>query len=218
MSRDYHKYIYDRAARQITGDFEGAYRDCEDVWPTQHDVHIMKYQWALSRVREKGEDARLLDIGAGYGDFVALAREKGVDATGIEISSTAVEKGLARHPPGLKLMVGDLTEGLPCADHDYDVVVLFGVFWFLLDALDPSMDELMRVMRPDADLFVSVSMVSDPIGKEVMGNYHDFLEILRRHFVVRDLVLCYGPDGLQSDVPLAELATDMVAYCTLPDA
>ena len=93
---DYHSYIYDTTGRRILGDFEGAYRDCDDVWPTQHDVHTLKYRTVMHIMKSLGPRARLADIGAGYGDFVDVLLREGVDATGYEIAATAV--GCSRSP------------------------------------------------------------------------------------------------------------------------
>ncbi len=208
---DYHGFIYDTAARRIVGDFDGAYATCDDVWPSQHDVHILKFRTVRRIAVDTG--ARVLDIGAGYGDFVADLAASGVDACGVEISAAAVAKGLARHP-GIDLRAGDLRSGLPFADASFDVVVLFGVMWFLLDALDESLAEIRRVLRPGGLLAASISMPEGtPIGSEVIGSYDDFVAVLRRQFVVRETMLCHDHLDLQKGLPPAACKTDMVAWC-----
>ena len=41
---DYHQYVIDVKGRKILGDFDGAYRNCNDVWPGQHDINAMKFR------------------------------------------------------------------------------------------------------------------------------------------------------------------------------
>ncbi len=210
---DYHNYIYDTKKRQIVGDFEGAYRNCEDTWPSQHDVHLHKYQSVLHLVKKLGPTTTLADIGCGYGDYVALLRQHGVNATGYEIAAAAVEKGRERFKLGEHIQVGDLTEGIPAPAASYDVVVLFGVFWFLLNDLDHALGELCRLLRPGGTLVASISMVNNPIGGEVLSSYEDYIRHLRRRFVVSETALYYDAKQLQASRLLAECSTDMVAYC-----
>jgi SAM-dependent methyltransferase len=210
---DYHRYIYDTENRKIIGDFEQAYQSCEDTWPTQHHVHLLKYQSVLHMMRQRPQGARLADIGAGYGDFVALLVSKGLDATGFEISATAVDRGRARFGLGDRLQVGDLKRGIPAADASFDIVTLFGVFWFLLDCIPDAMAEVRRILRPGGTFIASLTMVTNPIGRETIGSYDDFLNHLRRYFVLDEATLAYSSADLQARRPVAECETDMIAYC-----
>jgi SAM-dependent methyltransferase len=210
---DYHSYIYDTAGRRIVGDFEGAYRDCEDVWPTQHDVHTLKYRTVIHIMKSLGPGARLADIGAGYGDFVDVLLREGLDATGYEIAATAVARGRDRFGLGERLQVGDLKAGIPAPDAGFDVITLFGVFWFLLDRLDEAMAEVKRLMKPGGTFVVSMGMVPNPIGGEIVNSYDDFIGHLRHHFDVREAMLAYLHAELAGGKPLPECTTDMVVYC-----
>lgn len=210
---DYHSYIYDTTGRRVIGDFEGAYRNCQDVWPSQHDVHSLKYQTVVHLMKALGPGARLADIGAGYGDFVALLLKEGLNVTGYEISPTGVERGRQRFGFSDRLQVGDLKSGISAPDGAFDVVTLFGVFWFLLDSIDAAMQEVRRLTKPGGAFVVSISMVPNPIGAEVVGSYDDFLGHLQRHFRVREAMMIYLPGELAAGKPLADCATDMVVYC-----
>ncbi len=211
---DYHAYIYDRDNKRIVGDFEGAYRDCPDVWASQHDTHLLKFQWVAWEAARRGPATRVLDVGAGYGDFVAQLVRRGVDASGVEISASAVAQGRARH--GLsdeRLRVGDLKAGLEAADASADLIVVYGVFWFLLDRLDFCLAELDRVLAPGGELFCSLSMTADPIGKEIIADYPDFIQVLRRRFDVVEAFVTHDAAALALGAPLAECPTDMVVRC-----
>lgn len=218
MSAEYHRYIYDLEQRRIVGDFDAAYRACDDVWPTQHEVHRQKFRIIHERARQvsqqHGRPARVLDVGAGYGDFVASLLRDGVDATGVEVSAEAVRRGQTRFGLGHRLVVGDLRTGLPFADAHFDIVVLYGVMWFLLDHLDESLAELHRVLCADGWLAASVAVPDNPIGGHIMGSYDDFLRIVRRRFVVQEACTMYDEAALGTGSPLAQAVLDFVAFCT----
>lgn len=210
---NYHKFIYDTDGRKIIGDFEGAYSTCDDVWPSQHHTDLFKHRFVAHLLKSLGPEAKLADIGAGYGDYVAALIREGLNATGYEISPTAVERGRARFQLGDRLQVASLKDGIPAPDRSFDIVSLFGVLWYLLDRLDESMQEVKRVLTPGGRFVVSLSMVRDPIGGEVMGSYDDLLVLLRRHFSVRQAIVSYLNEDIADGKPLAQCATDMVVYC-----
>jgi SAM-dependent methyltransferase len=218
MAADYHRYIYDLEQRRIVGDFDAAYRLCDDVWPTQHEVYRQKFRVIHDRARRLaehlGRPARVLDVGAGYGDFVASLLTDGVDAAGVEVSAEAVRRGRERFGFGERLQVADLRAGLPFASGAFDIVVLYGVMWFLLDHLDHSLAELHRVTCADGWLAASVTVPADPIGGHIMGSYDDFVRILQRRFVVQEACTMYDATALAAGTPVAASVFDFVAFCS----
>jgi SAM-dependent methyltransferase len=84
--------------------------------------------------------ARLLDIGCGSGEFLSLARERGWNVEGVEISprgaTLARRRSLAVYPT-----VGDLK------DEAYDVVTLWNVVDFFPRPLE-QMRQICRVLAP----------------------------------------------------------------------
>ena len=99
----------------------------------------------LAHVRPFGS-SRLLDVGCGSGEFLALAREHGWAADGIEVSPRGA--ALAR---GRGLAVHDTPDDLP-ADH-YDAVTLWNVVDFFLRPVE-QMRALHRVLAPGGLVFV----------------------------------------------------------------
>lgn len=92
---------------------------------------------------------RLFDVGAGAGDFLALARDRGFDVGGNEISDPAVEEAARRH--GIALHRGDLA----ALDLDgvYDAVTLWCV---LAHVADPGalLGQARRLLRPGGVLYL----------------------------------------------------------------
>jgi len=82
---------------------------------------------ALQRLIPAG--GSLLDVGAGTGEFVHLARRRGLEAEGVEFSAFAAEEARKRY--GLNLSIGRLGEFAPA--RQYDAVHLNHVFEHIPD-------------------------------------------------------------------------------------
>jgi SAM-dependent methyltransferase len=74
---------------------------------------------------------RLLDVGCGFGGFVAAMRERGWDAEGLDPSPAVVAAAVRRGRP---VRLGTL-EGLPSECGGYDAVTMFYVLEHLADPL-----------------------------------------------------------------------------------
>jgi SAM-dependent methyltransferase len=215
---DYHRYIYDQEGRKIRGNFEAAYANCDDVWPTQHQLDLPHFLYVKGLVRERqktlGRTVRVLDIGCGYGDLVhELNGFAECAAVGLEISHSAALKGRRCLGPDLKIAVGDLNQGLPVADATFDVVLVLGVFWFLLDRARFCLAELDRVAAKRADVVFTLHVPENPIGKEVIASYDDFLNLLRTQFDVVDGFKFYQPAALKALKPLGQTVDDVLIRC-----
>jgi ubiquinone/menaquinone biosynthesis C-methylase UbiE len=92
-----------------------------------------------------GPGARVADLGCGSGVFTALAREEGVAAVGLDLSSQLLAVGRRRYP-GLALVAGDV-EALPFASGSLDGVLLSGVLHHLPDP-SACAREVQRVLKP----------------------------------------------------------------------
>lgn len=99
----------------------------------------------LSRMGTLRPPGRLLDLGAGGGLFVHLARRAGWDATGIEISTQGRE--LARRRFGLELRPDWFTPGLFPEAH-FDAVALINVLDHLRDP-PRDLEEVHRILKPN---------------------------------------------------------------------
>jgi len=93
-----------------------------------------------------------LDIGCGTGLFLSLAREKGWDVQGVEISHQAVE--IARSQYGLPVLEGGI-EGLSFPDESFDLVTLWNVLDFLEDPKGALL-KLQRILKKGGVLFIRV--------------------------------------------------------------
>lgn len=108
--------------------------------------HALKQKCRLlSRYVPKG---KLLDIGAGTGDFLAAAQSNGWDATGIEPSDKARRIAASK---GLTLAAH--TDHLP--DASFDVITMWHVLEHVPDP-ERQMKELKRLMKPNGIVVIAV--------------------------------------------------------------
>jgi SAM-dependent methyltransferase len=89
-----------------------------------------------------GAGTRLLDAGCGTGEFLALALERGANASGIDLSPDMLAVA-RRRAPEADLREGDITK-LPYDDDAFDVVTAFNAVQFT-DDVPATIAELARV-------------------------------------------------------------------------
>jgi len=117
--------------------------------------------WAkrLRLVRQRVRGDRVLDVGAGIGTFLAMARDRGWQVAGTEVSKSALELARSRH--GIDLFNGP-AEDLPLPTNAFDVVTL----WHVLEHV-PSPSRLLRVcydaLVPSGSIVIAVPNDSDSI-------------------------------------------------------
>lgn len=126
-----------------------------DDYFEQHETND-KVESALGFLRQAegltGGRGRLLDIGAGRGELLRVAREQGWTAVGIETSSTFAAHA-ARYS-GAEIKQQTLEEcGFEA--NSFDVVILAAVLEHLYNP-DEIIKEIARILRPGGALFVDV--------------------------------------------------------------
>jgi SAM-dependent methyltransferase len=114
----------------------------------------------IAMVLRHAPDARtLLDVGCGYGSFVLAARQRGIDAVGIELAPFEIDFArtrIARERPeddaAAVYREGSALD-LPFAGGAFDVVTLWNVLEHVPDG-DRTLSEAIRVLRPGGLLYV----------------------------------------------------------------
>lgn len=91
---------------------------------------------------------KLLDIGAGTGDFLALAKSNGWEITGIEPSAKA--KSIAEKKG---VTFADSSQVLE--QHSFDVITMWHVLEHVPE-LDQQIKELKRLLKPDGTVIIAV--------------------------------------------------------------
>lgn len=113
---------------------------------------------------------RLLDVACGPGMVLRAARERGVEASGVDLSAEAIS--LAKELlPGVDAQVGN-AEQLPFEDATFDGITCLGSLERFLDR-DRALAEMVRVAKPDARFCFLVRNASTLIWRvwrEGLGN------------------------------------------------
>jgi SAM-dependent methyltransferase len=108
------------------------------------------YRRALERLERLTPGRQLLDVGCSYGAFLEVARERGWEVSGVELSRKGSE--YARKHRGLEVFTGTLEDaGFP--DGAFDAVSL----WDVVEHLDRPLELLRkthRILRPGGVLVV----------------------------------------------------------------
>ena len=98
------------------------------------------FQKNIDEIEERKKVGRILDVGCGEGKFLDIARSKGWDTYGTELSPMA--NAQAKKLFNLNIFLGELS-GAKYPDSNFDVVTLFNV----LDQLPSPLDELSEIYR-----------------------------------------------------------------------
>jgi len=110
---------------------------------------------------------RVLDVGCGNGDFLAQAKKRGWDVTGVELSALACEEAAARL--GGNVYRGDLAE-LELPAGSFDAATL----WHVLEHITTPhelLEELNRVLKPGGALIVEVPDCGNPVFRAFRQHY-----------------------------------------------
>ncbi|BCS88663.1 hypothetical protein PSDVSF_19050 [Pseudodesulfovibrio sediminis] len=129
------------------------------------------------------KDARILDFGCGYGRSMAELRDAGyTNLTGLDFSSTLIERGRAEHPD-LNLMAYP-GGSMPYADNSFDAAIMLGVFTCMIETKTQAetLIEMRRVLKPGGVLYMTDFLLNRDkhnldrykAGKERYGIYGIF--------------------------------------------
>lgn len=141
----------------------------------------------MRRLRGLGRGARILEIGAGDGRFVARLREAGYDARGADPSPSARARAAAR---GI-----ELAAEAQAAEGSQDAVVLWHVLEHLPEPL-AALEQARRWLRPKGLLLVAVPNLGS-LQAAIGGDrwFHQDVPRHRTHFTARGLGLLLARAG-----------------------
>jgi 2-polyprenyl-3-methyl-5-hydroxy-6-metoxy-1,4-benzoquinol methylase len=123
-----------------------------DTWLKEERARDILWKRRLNKLLQSGARGRLLDIGAGYGQFLYHARPLFEEVTGTEVSKSAV--ALASEKYGLSLLSGQIEE-LDLPLQSFDTITLFHV---LEHVPDPSnlVSRCRALLTPQGTVVIAV--------------------------------------------------------------
>lgn len=139
------------------------------------------YRRVLDHLGSSIPGGRLLDVGCSYGAFLELARERGFEVAGVELSKKASR--YARRERDLEIFTGTLEEA-SFEDGAFDVVTL----WDLIEHLDRPVDtlrEVHRVLAPGGCLVIFtinqrslINRLGDGLYRATLGRLEKVMVLL----------------------------------------
>ena len=142
-------------------------------------------QGQLAQAEElAGRKGKLLDIGAGRGELLKVAIERGWEAVGVEPSESFAN--FAEKHSGAKVFRRELTD-CGFADDSFDVVILGAVLEHLYNP-DETTREIARILKPAGLLFVDV-----PNEQGLYFRLGNLYQRLRRRDWVVNLAPTFSP-------------------------
>lgn len=138
----------------LRAQYEGVFGDQQIESHLQSHVALDAADGLVTDVLQTGaRGMRVLDIGSGFGSFVLAARQRGLDAVGIEIAAFEVDFARVRLQqsfpdtnPESVFYLGNGLE-LPFANDSFDCITLWNVLEHVEDGMR-LLSEANRVLRP----------------------------------------------------------------------
>ena len=155
--------------------------------------HVIKQKALRDKIKLvqgfKPKKGKLLDIGAGTGDFLVVAKANGWNVTGIEPSEKA--KGIA------KAKGVSFAESLAdIEDHSFDAVTMWHVLEHVPD-VEKQISELKRIIKPDGVIVVAVPNFNSYDAKHY-GSHWAAYDVPRHlwHFSKTAMQQLFGAQGM----------------------
>lgn len=135
----------------------------------------------LAQIERRRRPGRILDVGCALGFFLALARDHGWQACGVDVSAYAAR--LAREDLGLDVMTGTLEEmrkRRPGVDGSFDVVTMWGLVEHLSDPLS-DLQQARAVLTDGGLLFLTVPNAGSVTARLLGKRWYGFRKV-KEHF------------------------------------
>jgi SAM-dependent methyltransferase len=154
--------------------------------------------WLLALLRRHGvTGGRVLDLGAGYGFWLAALAQAGYEAAGVELSAEAA--AIARERSGAVVSTGSADDPLPFPDASFAAVTLLDVIEHL-PRYPAALAECARVLAPGGKLFV-ITLNAGSLARPLLGRRWSFwLDPTHVHlFSARRLRGAFAEAGLETE-------------------
>ena len=139
------------------------------------DLSERAIHWLRTVLNYQLPPAKSLEVGCGHGGFVALLRQIGFDAVGLELSHWVVE--YARKVFNIPMLLGPI-EQQEIEDSSLDLVILMDVLEHLSDPA-ATLKKCAKVMKPEGKLVIQTPSFDIAKNYDDLCNENDpFMEML----------------------------------------
>ena len=111
--------------------YDETYREWYSTFHRATDIRRLIAEHRMDEVESFARPGHWLDVGCAAGQFVALARERGIDAEGLDIAPAAIEQAQAQ---GIPAHLGSIEEFSP--PRQYDTITAFDVLEHTIEPID----------------------------------------------------------------------------------
>lgn len=141
----------------------------------RHDLTERNLHWLKVLLKYRLPPATIIELGCSHGSFVALLRQAGYDASGVELSPWVVDFGSRTF--GVSISVGPI-ESLSIPEGSLDVIVLMDVLEHLSDPM-ATMSHCLRLLKPEGLLLIQTPQFKEEFRYQSLLESKDrFLEML----------------------------------------
>jgi len=168
---------------KVHRDFQQIYKTEEDPWgigDAASDRYNFYYERIVSLTNFKQS---ILDIGCGFGSFLARFKNDFNELSGVEVSAQAIAKGRAKHP-FINFINGaaqNLKASLP-SNRYYDAIIFSDVIYYLQEkGKRSSLDWISRHLNSDGLAFIAAWCP----GKHYL-NYEELRRLVANQFVIEE--------------------------------
>ncbi|XUY29663.1 class I SAM-dependent methyltransferase [Agrobacterium sp. rho-8.1] len=121
------------------------------------DLTDRNLHWLKTLLKYKAPPSKVLELGCSHGSFVALLRQAGYEASGMEMSPWVVE--FAQETFDIPMLVGPV-ENIELEVGTFDVVALMDVLEHLPDPVG-TMSHALRLLKPHGILLIQTPQAKD---------------------------------------------------------
>ena len=141
----------------------------------RNDLTERNLHWLKTLLKYCLPPAKVLELGCSHGSFVALLRQAGYDASGVELSPWVVEFG--QQTFGVPISVGPV-EAIDIAPGSLDVIALMDVLEHLPEPV-ATMAHCLALLKPDGLLLIQTPQFKEGTNyTDLMKNQAPFLQML----------------------------------------
>jgi ubiquinone/menaquinone biosynthesis C-methylase UbiE len=132
-----------------------------DGWIKNIDGREEMWKCRLSKILPLKKDGKLLDVGTGIGQFLAISKKYYPDSCGTEISESAVQ--LANEKYHITVFKGTL-DSLHFKENSFDIITMFHVLEHLHEP-DLTMKEIGTLLKPGGILIIAIPNEIDSLRR-----------------------------------------------------